>query len=96
MGTTAFAAFDGKSLEPLDGRGVFVDMNLNQYPDNRETVTQAWRRLGLLKSDVKFSQETYVDCFRATVAKLRKENFITEERAALYLEEAAQVELPTQ
>jgi len=96
VGTTAFAAFDGKSLEPLDGRGVFVDMNLNQYPDNRETVTQAWRRLGLLKSDVKFSQETYVDCFRATVAKLRQENFITEERAALYLEEAAQVELPTQ
>ena len=29
VGWTGFAAFDGQSLEPLDGRGVFVDMNLN-------------------------------------------------------------------
>jgi hypothetical protein len=48
---TAFAAFDGTNLEPLDGRGVFVDMNGNGVRDKRETVTQAWQRLGLLKRD---------------------------------------------
>ena len=96
VGTTAFAAFDGKRLEPLDGRGVFVDMNLNQYPDTRETVTQAWRRLGLLQPRVEFRREIYLDCVRASVAELRKENFITEERASLYIEEAVQAELPAQ
>lgn len=95
VGTTSFAAYDGKSLEPQDGRGVFVDMNLNQYPDLRETVTQAWRRLGLLKPGVRFSRDQYVDCVRTSVANLRKEEFITENRAALYLEEASQTELPS-
>jgi hypothetical protein len=81
-------------LEPLDGRGVFVDMNLNQYPDQRETVTQAWRRLGLLGGSERFSRAAYVACVRESVALLRQEAFITEERAALYLEEASQIELP--
>jgi len=71
-------------------------MNLNQYPDLRETVTQAWRRLGLLNPGVRFSRDQYVDCVRTSVANLRKEEFITEKRAALYLEEASQTELPNQ
>ncbi len=95
VGTTGFAAFDGTSLEPLDGRGVFVDMNRNRYPDYRETATQAWRRLGLLEPGVPFGRTAYVDCVRASVRELREEQLITEDRAASYLEEAAQAELPT-
>ena len=95
VGTTGFAAFDGTSLEPLDGRDVFVDMNRNRYPDYRETVTQAWRRLGLLEPGVSFGRTVYVDCVRASVRELREEQLITEDRAALYIEEAAQAELPT-
>ena len=30
-GTTSFAAFTGKGLEPLDGNNVFVDMNRNGH-----------------------------------------------------------------
>ena len=46
-GDRAFAAFDGANMEPLDGRGVFVDMNGDGVRDKRETVSQAWQRLGL-------------------------------------------------
>ncbi len=56
VGWTGFASFDGQSLEPLDGRGVFVDMNLNRYLDHRESVDQAWHRLGLLTPGEKFSR----------------------------------------
>jgi len=41
MGWTGLATFDGQSLEPLDGRWVLVDMNLNRYLDHRESVDQA-------------------------------------------------------
>ena len=94
VGSTSFAVFDGKSLEPFDGRGVFVDMNLNRTRDYRETVTQAWRRLGLLKPGATFNRDRYMSCIKATVSKLRKENFITERIATLYAEEAAEVKLP--
>lgn len=59
---TAFAAFDGINLEPLDGLGKFVDMNGNGVRDRRETVEQAWRRLGLLRREQSFTRPKYVDC----------------------------------
>src|SRR5712692_1433419 len=48
-GTTSFAAFTGQGLEPLDNKKVFVDMNRNGVWDYRETPSQAWQRLGLLR-----------------------------------------------
>src|SRR6185437_10621598 len=53
---TAFATFDGTNLEPVDGRGVFVDMNGNGVRDKRESVTQAWQRVGLLKAGQQFNR----------------------------------------
>ncbi|MBI4483310.1 MAG: hypothetical protein HY652_10525 [Acidobacteria bacterium] len=105
VGTTGFAGFDGKSLEPLDGRSVrgkgewyehigFVDMNLNGFRDYRESVTQAWRRLGLLKANETFSRDKYADCVKAAVSRLRKEHFLTEKLANFYIEEAAKAALP--
>jgi len=91
---TSFAAFDGQSLEPLDGRGVFVDMNLNRYLDQREDVDQAWQRLGLLKAGERFSRSRYQACVEASVARLQQEKLITERVAARYLQEAAQVHFP--
>jgi hypothetical protein len=93
---TGFAPYDGKSLEPLDGRGVFVDMNKSGVRDRVETVTEAWRRLGLLKPGESFSREKYVGCYQSATAKLRKENFITEKVEAKYLEDAQKAELPDQ
>lgn len=104
-GSTGFAPFDGKDLEPLDGRTVvgdgawyqvvsFADMNLNGMRDFRETVTEAWQRLGLLKQNETFSREKYADCVRSTVAKLRKENLLSEKVANFYIEQATKGALP--
>jgi len=86
---TSFASFDGQSLEPLDGREVFVDMNLNRYLDHRESVDQAWHRLGLLEPGEKFSRSKYQACVEAAVGKLKQEKLITERVAARYIQEAS-------
>jgi hypothetical protein len=91
---TAFAPFDGRSLEPQDGRGVFVDMNLNRYLDHRESVQEAWHRLGLLKPDEEFNRQSYQTCVETAVTKLKQARFLTEQTAALYLQQAARIDLP--
>ena len=96
VGSTGFAVYDGTSLEPLDGQVQFVDMNRNGTRDKRETVTQAWHRMGLLKAGATFSRARYVECVQSTAAKLRKENLITEEIASLYLEDAQKEAFPSQ
>ena len=93
IGTTGFASFDGKSLEPHDGRGIFVDMNLNRYLDYRESIEQAWLRLGILKPGEKFTRSAYQACIEKAVAKLQSENFISARGAVLFIEEAAKVDL---
>jgi len=93
---TGFATFDGQSLEPQDGRGVFVDMNLNRYLDHRESVDQAWHRLGLLKPGEKFSRSRYQVCVEAAVDKLKQEKLITERVAARYIQQASEADFPGQ
>ncbi len=93
---TGFAAFDDQSLEPPDGRGVFVDMNLNRYLDHRESVDQAWHRLGLLTPGEKFSRSKYQACVEAAVDKLKQEKLISEWVAAQYIQQASEVDFPGQ
>jgi hypothetical protein len=95
-GTTAFAAFDGQKVEPLDGRGVLVDMNQNGRRDRRETVTEAWRRLRLLKPAETFERPRYVECVKGTAARLQSDGLISESAASDYARQASTVELPTQ
>lgn len=95
-GYTGFAAFDGQGLEPLDGQGAFVDMNLNRYLDQRESVDEAWHRLGLLKHGEVFSRSKYQACVEATVAQLRKEKLITERVAQRYVQQASNADFPGQ
>ncbi len=94
VGRTGFALFNGRSLEPLDGRGVFVDMNLNRYLDHRESVQEAWQRLGLLKPGESFTRSRYQQCVQETVDQLKETGFITQQMADLYMKEAATVEFP--
>ena len=89
---TAFAPFDSGLLEPQDGRGVFVDMNLNRYLDFRESIQMAWQRLGLLKPGEQFDGETYRACVETTVDKLKKTGFLTEQAANLYIQQASQLD----
>jgi len=91
--TTAFAAFTGDGLEPLDRRNVFVDMNRNGVWDARETPTEAWRRLGLLHKGEQLTREKYVDCVQRSADQLRNEGFFSERTAAAAVERARTTDL---
>ena len=92
-GTTSFAPFTGKGLEPLDGNNVFVDMNRNGLWDFRETPTQAWQRLGLLKKGETLTSAAYVACVQATAEQLRKDGFFSDKTVAAYVERAKKADL---
>jgi hypothetical protein len=83
-GVTGFAPFSGEGLEPLDGRGVFIDMNANRVWDERETPTEAWRRLGLLGSGELLTAERYVACVSGAAERLRSDGFFSEQTARWY------------
>lgn len=90
---TGFAPFTGQGLEPLDGRGVFVDMNRNLLWDLRETPTAAWRRLGLLGGGEELTRDRYVACVERTAQQLAREGFFRPEVAAWYASEARTTDL---
>lgn len=94
-GTTAFAAFTGKGLEPLDQQKVFVDMNRNGIWDERETPEQAWRRLGLLGANEPFTRDKYAACVEKTARALASEGFFSEATANTYIDQAKKAEVTT-
>lgn len=85
---TGFAAFDGVNQEPIDGRGELVDLNGNGTRDRRETVAQAWARLGLLESGQPLSQGRYVACVANAAAKLVADGFLPPRLLAHYVRRA--------
>jgi hypothetical protein len=85
---TAFARFDGVNLEPLDGRGEFVDMNGNRRRDRRETVSEAWARLGLLERGERITQAKYLACVAHAAANLARERLIPERLVNHYIKQA--------
>jgi len=87
-GETAFAEFTGEGVEPLDGAGVFVDMNLNGAWDFRETPTAAWRRLGLLGPREELTRDRYVRCVTEAAESLRDDGFFSPATATRYVERA--------
>jgi hypothetical protein len=92
-GTTAFAAFTGKGLEPLNAKNVWVDMNRNGVWDYRETATQAWQRLGLLKAGDTLTRDKYVACVQAAANTLRSGGFVSDTTVAGYVAQAKSVDL---
>ncbi len=74
----------------------FVDMNRNGYREFRETVTQAWVRVGLLEPNERFDRERYRACVRGAVNQLKAEGFITSPVADFYLNQSATMPLPAQ
>jgi hypothetical protein len=73
---------------------MYVDMNRDGRRGQRETVTEAWRRLGLLSQNENFGREKYVACVQAAAAKLRAEKFFTDATLRAYVDEANKAELP--
>jgi hypothetical protein len=103
--STGFTAFTGKGLEPFDRRGRegddifsfynYVDMNNNTYRDRIETMTEAWRRLGLILQSETFTRAAYQACVRKSVDGLLKDRFISSKTAKWYTDQAAIVEFPS-
>lgn len=87
-GTTAFAAFTGEGVEPLDETNVFVDMNRNAVWDFRETSSQAWQRLGLLNPGEHLTRERYVQCIREAATRLQKDGFFSQATVDKYVQQA--------
>jgi len=85
---TALARFDGVNLEPLDGRGELVDMNGDGKRNQRETLTQAWQRLGLLKAGQRFSAAAYQKCVKDAVVSLQREGLLLKSAGEYYVEQA--------
>ncbi|HXG52540.1 MAG TPA: alpha/beta hydrolase domain-containing protein [candidate division Zixibacteria bacterium] len=85
---TAFAPYDGVNLEPLDARGQLVDMNGNGIRDRRETVTQAWQRLGLLKPGQSFNRAAYVKCVKSAADTLARQGLLPRRVAEDYVKRA--------
>jgi hypothetical protein len=108
VGLTAFATFDGTSEEPFDGRAIkkgednyphidvatFADMNQNGYRDFRETVSQAWHRMGLLRPNQTINKDRYVRCIEDSVNQLIGQKFITVKVGEFYIEQARSRPLP--
>ena len=92
-GTTAFAPFTGHGLEPLDAENVYVDMNRNGVWDFRETPTQAWQRLGLLKTGEALTRQAYTACVTAAAQQLQRDGFFAPETVQWYVEHAKTVDL---
>ncbi len=91
--TTTFAAFDGASLEPIDGRGLLVDMNENGVQDRRESVEEAWRRLRVLGSEEAFTTARYAACVDTAAASLAADGLLPWRVIDHYREEAARFRL---
>jgi hypothetical protein len=94
-GTTAFAPFVGGEVEPLDRGNVFVDMNRNGVWDYRETPSEAWRRLGLLRQGEELTRAAYVACVQKAVDELRRGGFFSDQVAEAYVEQARRTEITT-
>ncbi len=91
---TGFAAFDGVNLEPLDGRGRLVDMNGDGKRDRRETVAQAWRRLGLIAKNEGFTRLVYTTCVTQVSERLAREGLIHKGAELYFKRRAPAVLLP--
>lgn len=84
-GSIVLAEYTGSGMEPLypgPGNQAFVDMNRNGVWDERETIAEAWVRMGLLKRGESLTREKYTACTQAAVDVLRKDRLISEKTAA--------------
>jgi hypothetical protein len=70
-------------------------MNRNGYRDFKETMTQAWRRLGLIKPTETFNRAAYTTCVQKAVDKLLADRLITAKTAEFYKEDAATTRFPS-
>ncbi len=87
-------------LEPLDSRGVFLDMNKNLARDTRDSIAQAWRRrltagkkYGTLAYNETLTHAKYVSCVTAVATDLMKQRLLSQDAANDYIKKASQSDI---
>jgi hypothetical protein len=61
--------------------------------DKRESLTQAWQRLGLLKSGQQMTSAVYQNCVKNAAAKLVKQGLLPAKLGEYYLDKASRTRL---
>jgi hypothetical protein len=85
---TGYAAFDGKSLEPVNSRGSLVDVNGNSYRDTMPTIDQAWVDRGLILAGQKVDASKYAACIESSTRSLVEKRLISQASADWYKAQA--------
>lgn len=86
--TTGFAFFDGRNLEPLDGLGRLVDMNGSGTRETRETLSDAWARLGLVDAGTPVTLDVYVARVKNVASGLADDGLIDRDSISTYVQRA--------
>jgi hypothetical protein len=68
-------------------------MNGNGVRDKRESLTQAWQRLGLLKPGQSMTLAAYQNCVKNVAAKLVKQGLLLAKVGEYYVEKASRARL---
>lgn len=87
---TGYAAYDGKTLEPVDSRGALVDVNGNGYRDAMPTIDQAWQRLGLLAPHHSVTAAAYTKCVESSAGSLEHKRLLPKDVGDYYVKVARQ------
>ena len=85
---TAYAAFDGKSLEPVNSRGNLIDVNGNGYRDTMPTIDQAWVDRGLILAGETVDAKKYAACIESSTRSLVEKRLISQASADWYKAQA--------
>jgi hypothetical protein len=81
---TGYAPFDGTSLEPVDSRGVLVDVNGDGYRDKMPTIDEAWINAGLIGAGQAVDEPRYARCVASSTRALVDDRLITPASAGWY------------
>ena len=68
-------------------------MNGNGTRDKRETIAQAWQRLGLIKPGQKMSASVYQNCVKSAAGKLVRQGLLPAKVAEFYTGKASRTRL---
>jgi hypothetical protein len=81
---TGYAPFDGTSLEPVDSRGVLVDVNGDGYRDTMPTIDEAWIKAGLIAAGQIVDEARYARCVAVSTRVLVENRLIPQTSADWY------------
>lgn len=86
---TGYVGYDGTALEPVDARGVWLDVNHDGRRDAIPTMAQVWHQRHLATHGVHVTDADMVTCTRAATATLVRQRLLTPAGAAQWIARAA-------